>query len=277
MKLTVGLSTCPNDTFIFDAMLHYKIDTQDLEFDYIMADVEELNRLALKGGIDITKISFHVYAYIADKYKILDSGSALGRNNGPLLISLDPITPGQVPNLKKIAIPGRHTTANLLLHLTFDKLPELKEYLFSDIEQAILDREVDAGLIIHETRFTYRQKGLKKIMDLGEYWEQTTGLPVPLGGIIINRALDPQVQATVQQVLRNSVEFAFNNPGEPYKFIKQYAQEMSEEVIYNHIKLYVNDFTMSLGQEGRQAIKALLEKGHEIGMLPSVKNNIFVQ
>ncbi len=276
MKLTVGLSTCPNDTFIFDAMLHHKIDTAGLEFEYIMADVEELNRLAMKGEIDITKISFHAYAYIADKYKILDSGSALGRNNGPLLISELPYTPDHVPNLRKIAIPGKHTTANLLLHLAFPQLPELEEYLFSDIEQAILEGMVDAGLIIHETRFTYQTKGLKKIMDLGEFWEQTTDLPVPLGGIIINRGKDTDTQHLVQEILRKSVEFAFENPDEPYKFIKQYAQEMDEQVMYNHIKLYVNDFTISLGEQGRKSITSLLEKGYQIGMLPPITEPIFV-
>ncbi len=276
MKLTVGLSTCPNDTFIFDAMLHHKIDTHGLEFEYIMADVEELNRLAFKGEIDITKISFHAYAYIADKYKILDSGSALGRNNGPLLISQRPITPEQVPHLGKIAIPGEHTTANLLLHLAFLQLPQLEEYLFSDIEQAILDQKVDAGLIIHETRFTYQQKGLRKIIDLGEFWENATGLPVPLGGIIINRKIDNETQRLVQQVLRKSVEFAFENPKEPYKFIKQYAQEMDEQVMYNHIKLYVNDFTISLGDEGRRSIIELLNRGNKIGMLPQITQPIFV-
>ncbi len=276
MKLTVGLSTCPNDTFIFDAMLHHKIDTQGLEFDYIMADVEELNRLALQGDIDITKISFHAFAYIADKYKILDSGSALGRNNGPLLISKRAISPSQVPSLEKIAIPGVHTTANLLLHLAFPQLPELEEYLFSDIEQAILDDKVDAGLIIHETRFTYQNKGLRKIIDLGQYWEETTGLPVPLGGIIINRRIDQETQRTAEQVLRQSVQFAFENPSEPYKFIKQYAQEMDEQVMYNHIKLYVNDFTISLGQQGRQSILTLLDKGNQIGMLPQIRETIFV-
>ncbi len=276
MKLTVGLSTCPNDTFIFDAMLHHKIDTQGIDFDYIMADVEELNRLAFRGEIDITKISFHAYAYIADKYKILDSGSALGRNNGPLLISKRQISPEQVPNLNTIAIPGKHTTANLLLHLAFDKLPLLKEYLFSDIEEALIKEEVDAGLIIHETRFTYQQRGLKKILDLGEFWEQTTGLPVPLGGIIIHRKIDSKIQKKIQEILRSSVQFAFENPNEPYKFIRQYAQEMDDQVMYNHIKLYVNQFTISLGNEGRKSIRTLLEKGHQIGMLPQIPEQIFV-
>jgi len=277
MKITIGLSTCPNDTFIFDAILHKKIDTQGFEFEYITADVEELNQLALKGEIDITKISFHVYAYIANNYKILDSGSALGRNNGPLLISKKFFNPEQIPFLKKIAIPGQYTTANLLLHIAFNKLPKLKEYLFSDIVQAILNNEVDAGLIIHETRFVYQQKGLVKIIDLGEFWEQNTGLPVPLGGIIINRKFDLNIQTSVQKLLRKSIEYALNNPHEPYKFIKKFAQEMDENVMYNHIKLYVNDFTLSLGKEGRDAIIKLFEKGYEIGMLPKVEKDIFIK
>ena len=276
MRLKIGFSTCPNDTFIFDALVHHKIDTQGLDFDLILGDVEELNRMAFKGDLDITKISFHAYAYLADKYKILNSGSALGRNNGPLVISKKPYSKNDIPKLK-IAIPGRYTTANLLLHIAFPDVKNLKEYLFSDIEQAILDNQVDAGVIIHETRFTYQRRGLQKIVDLGEYWETLTGLPVPLGGIIINRKIPVQVQQQFDRLLRQSIEFAWKNPDEPLEFIRKYAQEIEDDVMYNHIKLYVNDFTLDLGEQGRESILALLKKGAEIGFIPEVRTDIFVE
>ena len=275
MRLKIGFSTCPNDTFIFDALVHHKIDTKGLDFELVLGDVEELNRMAFEGGLDVTKISFHAYAYLADKYKILNSGSALGRNNGPLLISKKPYSKNDIPKLK-IAIPGRYTTANLLLHIAFPDVKNLKEYLFSDIEQAILDGEVDAGVIIHETRFTYQRRGLRKIVDLGEFWESSTGLPVPLGGIIINRKIPVEVQKLFDSLLRQSIEFAWQNPQEPLEFIRKYAQEIEDDVMYNHIKLYVNDFTLDLGRQGRESILALLEKGAEIGFIPQVSHDIFV-
>ncbi len=275
MKLTLGFSTCPNDTFIFDAMVHKRIDTEGLDFELIMSDVEELNKMAMNAELDITKISFHAFAYIADKYKILNSGSALGRNNGPLLVCKKKTYPDEVPHLK-IAIPGKHTTANLILHSAYPKIYCVKEYLFSDIEEVILDHEVDAGLIIHETRFTYRQRGLKKIIDLGEYWEKTTNLPVPLGGIIVNRKLSDEIQQKIDRVLRRSIDFAFENPTAGLPFIKQYAQEMNEDVMYKHIELYVNDFTKNLGELGKKSIKKLLEKAVELKFVPSIPDDIFV-
>src|SRR3989339_541106 len=186
MRLTLGFSPCPNDTFIFDAMVHGRIDTEGIEFDYFLADVEELNRRAMTAEADITKISFHVYAYVAGNYLILDSGSALGHRNGPLLISKHPIRPHDLKE-KKIAIPGKFTTANLLFSIAWPEAINKKEYLFSDIEKVLLEEEADAGIIIHETRFTYEKKGLVKIADLGEYWENLTGMPIPLGAIIIKR------------------------------------------------------------------------------------------
>ncbi len=275
MKLSLGFSTCPNDTFIFDALVHKKIDTQGLDFDVILGDVEELNRLAMAGDIDVTKISFHAYAYIADRYKILNAGSALGRNNGPLLIAKKEFSREEIPQLK-IAIPGKHTTANLLLHTAFPNLKNTEEYLFSDIVQAVLDDKVDAGLIIHETRFTYHKYGLRKLIDLGEYWETTTGLPVPLGGIIINRKIPAGIQKTFDKLLKQSIEFAWKNPEEPLKFIRKYAQEMEDDVMYNHIKLYVNDFTLDLGEEGKKSVRKLLDEGSRLGFFPKVRNDIFV-
>ena len=274
MKLSLGFSTCPNDTFIFDAMVHKRIDTEGLEFELIMQDVEELNKLAFDGEIDITKISFHAFAYIANKYKILNSGSALGRNNGPLLISKRKIYPDEVPFLN-IAIPGKNTTANLLLHSAYPNIKQTKEYLFSDIEEVVLSDEADAGLIIHETRFTYQKKGLKKIIDLGEFWENTTGLPVPLGGIIVNRRHSDEIIKKIDRVLQRSIIYAFDNPLAGLDFIKKYAQEMDEDVMYKHIELYVNDFTKNLGEIGKNSISKLLQKAVDLGFVNSIPNNIF--
>jgi len=276
MKLSLGFSTCPNDTFIFDAMVHNRIDTEGLEFELIMGDVEELNKLALNAELDITKISYHAYAHIANNYKILDSGSALGRNNGPLLISKRKIYPDEVPDLN-IAIPGAHTTAFLLLKTAYPKLKNVKEYLFSDIEEVVLSNEMDAGLIIHETRFTYEQRGLKKILDLGEYWESTQNSPVPLGGIIVNRKLKTEVQQKINRVLRRSIDYAFKNPTAGLSFIRKYAQEMDEDVMYKHIELYVNDFTKDLGVTGKRSIKTLLNKAVELKFVDSIPDDIFIQ
>jgi 1,4-dihydroxy-6-naphthoate synthase len=202
-KITLGFSTCPNDTFIFDAMVHYKIDTEDLDFEVVLGDVEELNQKALKGALDVTKISYNAYAKVSDRYVILDAGSALGYKNGPLLISKQKIYENELHDVK-IAIPGFNTTANLLLSVAFPEAKNKKEYLFSDIEEAVLSNETDAGLIIHENRFTYQKKGLKKIVDLGEYWEQETGLPIPLGGIVVSRALDKNLQEKINRVMKKS-------------------------------------------------------------------------
>ncbi len=275
MKLTLGFSTCPNDTFIFDAMVHKKIDTQGFEFDLFLADVEELNKRAFKNNIDITKISFNAYAKISDNYKILDSGSALGNNNGPLLISKHKIYPDEIKDLH-IAIPGKNTTANLLLSIAYPKIKQKTEYIFSDIEEAILDNEVDAGLIIHETRFTYQKKGLKKIIDLGEYWETKTQLPIPLGGIIISNKISNKDQIKINNILRNSIEYAINNPNESYKFVKQYAQEMDYDIMKKHINLYVNNYTKSLGEQGKKAINELYKKAIEKKVINYINNNIFV-
>ena len=275
MKLTLGFSTCPNDTFIFDAMIHQKIDTKGLEFDVIMGDVEELNRGAFSGEIDITKLSYYAYAHIAENYKLFTSGSALGRGNGPLLISKHKIYPDEVHDLK-VAIPGKNTTANLLFSIFFPNVKEKKEFLFSDIEDAILDGEVDAGVIIHENRFTYQNKGLSRIVDLGEEWEKMTKSPIPLGGIVINRRIDIETQQKVNIILKNSIQFAFDNPNSSYEFVKQYAQEMDDDVMKQHIGLYVNNYTLELGAEGEQAIKTLYEKAAKTGLITSIPQDIFV-
>jgi 1,4-dihydroxy-6-naphthoate synthase len=274
-KITLGFSTCPNDTYIFDAMVHQKIDTEGLEFDVVLGDVEELNMKALNNELDVSKISYHAFSKIAHNYLLLDSGSALGYKNGPLLISKHKIYPDELKDIK-VAIPGLNTTANLLFSIAFPESKNKKEYLFSDIEEAILSNEVDAGLIIHENRFTYEAKGLNKIIDLGEYWEKETGLPIPLGGIAVNRNLDKEVQLKINRALKRSVEFAFENPKSAYPYIKQYAQEMDEDVMYKHIELYVNDFSRELGVDGRKAINVLYERAIALGVLPEMNEQIFL-
>ena len=275
MRLTLGFSTCPNDTFIFDAMVHGRIDTEGIEFELMMTDVEELNRYAFAAEIDITKISYHAYTYIADSYALLNSGSALGFKNGPLLISKYKVYPDEISNLK-IAIPGKYTTANLLLGIAYPDHKNKKEYLFSDIEDAVLSGEMDAGLIIHENRFTYQQKGLKKVADLGEFWETKTGLAIPLGGIVVNRKLPTAIQQKIDRIMKRSVEFAFENPKASYPFVKNHAQAMDETVMESHIKLYVNEFTRELGSEGRKAVETLYREATALGVIPKIREDIFV-
>ncbi len=275
MKLSLGFSTCPNDTFIFDAMVHKKVDTEGLEFDLVLADVEELNRNAFAGNIDITKLSYHAFAYVANNYKLLTSGSALGYKNGPLLIGKRKIYRDEVTDLK-IAIPGKYTTANLLFSIVFPTVKEKKEYLFSDIEVAILDGEVDAGVIIHENRFTFEKKGLKKIIDLGEDWEEKTKNPIPLGGIVIRRNFDLETQLKVNRVLKRSVEFALAHPNSSYGFVKNYAQELNDEVIQKHIGLYVNNFTVDLGETGKNAVTTLFKRAVNEMIINEFEHDIFV-
>jgi len=274
-KITLGFSSCPNDTFIFDAMIHHKIDTEGLSFEVIMADVEELNKKALNQELDVTKISYHAFAYISDNYCLLDSGSALGKNNGPLLISKRKIYLDEINDLK-IAIPGKHTTANLLFSIAFPKAQNKIEYVFSEIEDVVLSNEVDAGLIIHENRFTYEKKGLRKIIDLGEYWENETHFPIPLGGIAIKRSIDNDIQLKINRILKKSVEFAFKNPKSGYLYIKKNSQEMDDEVMYKHINLYVNNFSLDLGKEGREAIIFLYEKAISLGIIREINKQIFL-
>lgn len=264
MKLSLGFSPCPNDCFIFDALVHKKIDTEGFDFDVRLEDVESLNRMALNGALDITKLSFHAYAYVMQNYILLRAGSALGFNCGPLLISKkeikDPLT------IKTVGIPGKMTTANFLLSLALPQLTQKTEYIFSDIEDAVLREEVDAGLIIHENRFTYQDKGLKKVMDLGEFWDSLIHAPIPLGGIVIKRRFDDTLQQKVNRLIRKSVEYAFANPQSSMPYVKEHAQAMSETVMKQHIQLYVNDFSIDLGDTGINAVKLMFTKAHESGL-----------
>ena len=277
MTLTLGFSPCPNDCFMFDAMVHRRIDLEGLDFDVRMADIEALNSAAFAGGVDITKLSFHAFAYCADDYVLLDAGSALGRNCGPLLISQRPISPEEVAaGDLRIAIPGKYTTANFLLSLAFPRATDKSECLFSDIEAGVLDGRFDAGLIIHENRFTYADRGLKKIIDLGEFWESETGAAIPLGGIVISRRLPADVRQRVNRVMRRSVEYAFANRDASLPFVRANAQAMSDEVMYKHIDLYVNEYSVDLGLDGRRAIEVLFERARNSGVIPEMKEDLFL-
>ena len=277
MKLTLGFSPCPNDTFIFDALIHDKIDTEGLEFEVYYDDVETLNQKAFRGELDITKLSYHAFAYVVDQYVLLDAGSALGFGVGPLLISKGEMSIAESNNPDhKIGIPGKYTTANFLLGLALPKATNKQEMVFSEIEDALLHEQIDVGLIIHENRFTYQLKGLKKIIDLGDYWEKLTGCAIPLGGIVAHRKLTPEVLQKINRVLKKSVEFAFANPKSGLDFIRQHAQEMSEEVMYKHIELYVNKYSLDLGEEGRRAINLLFATATEKGIIPAIKDEIFL-
>lgn len=275
MKLTLGFSPCPNDTFIFDAMVHGRIDTEGLEFDYFLADVEELNRKSFAGEVDITKMSFHAYAYAAERYLILDSGSALGYHNGPLLISKHRIKEKELSS-KRIAIPGKYTTANLLFSIAYPDAVNKTEYLFSDIERVLLEEEADAGLIIHETRFTYHKKGLHKIADMGEFWENLTGHPIPLGTIVVKRDIPEDVQMKVNRIVRRSIDYAYRDASASYSFVASNAREMDSTVMNKHIKLFVNEFSLALGRKGKDAIIELFSLAQEKKVIPVLPERIFL-
>jgi 5,8-dihydroxy-2-naphthoate synthase len=275
--LSLGFSPCPNDCFMFDAIVNRRIDLEGLEFSARLADVEALNTAAFDGDADVTKLSYHAYAFCSGDYVLLDAGSALGRNCGPLLISKRPIGADEVAGGRlRIAIPGKFTTANFLLGLAFPRAQDKTPLVFSDIEAALIAGRFDAGLIIHENRFTYEAKGLKKIIDLGEYWESETGAPIPLGGIVVRRSLPDDVKQRVNRVLRRSVEYAFAHRGASLDYVREHAQEMSEDVMYKHIDLYVNEFSVDLGQEGRRAVELLFDKAAATGIIPPPSGSLFL-
>jgi 1,4-dihydroxy-6-naphthoate synthase len=277
MKLIFSFSPCPNDCFMFEAIVNRRVELEGLDFQIQLADVETLNRAAFTGSAEITKLSFHAYSYCANDYVLLDAGSALGRNCGPILISKRTISNHELHNKNlRIAIPGKFTTANLLLELALPQQHNKSALVFSDIESAVLADEFDAGLIIHENRFTYAAKGLKKIIDLGEYWQKEAGRPLPLGGIAINRSLSTAVQQKVNSVLRRSVEYALAHPAASREFVLAHAQETSEEIVSRHIDLYVNQYSIDLGVDGREAIEALLERGRMAGCIPPFKESLFL-
>ena len=277
MTFSLGFSPCPNDCFMFDAIVNQRIDLEGLSFAPHLADVEALNRETFAGIADVTKLSYHAYAYCRRDYALLESGSALGRNCGPLLISLRQITADQVRegNLR-IAIPGVYTTANFLLGLAFPEARDRTALVFSEIEGALLEGRFDAGVIIHENRFTYESKGLHKIIDLGEFWEGASGTPIPLGAIAVRRSLPDAVKQRVNRVVRRSVEYAFAHRETSLPYVRAHAQEMSEEVMYKHIDLYVNHYSVDLGPDGREAVTTLFDKAAALELIPSSSEPLFV-
>src|SRR5262245_44435924 len=277
MTLTLAFSPCPNDCVMFDAIVNGRIDLEGLEFDVRLADVEALNKVAFARQVDVTKLSYHAYAYCAADYVLLDAGSALGRNCGPLLISKRTITPAEVASgLLRIAIPGRYTTANFLLGLAFPAAQDKTEVLFSEIEGAVGDGRFDAGLIIHENRFTYAARGLKKIVDLGEFWEQETGSPIPLGGIVVRRGLPESLKQSVNRVMRRSVEYACAHRTASLPFVREHAQEMSEEVMYQQIDLYVNAYSIDLGPDRPGAVELLFDRARSAGVIAPLDQPLFL-
>ncbi len=256
MKLTLGFSPCPNDTFIFDALVNHKLETEGVEFDVLLEDVETLNQWALQGKLDVSKVSYGVLPLLTSHYGLLDAGGALGKGVGPLLISKKEISNADI-NDCKIAVPGKNTTAHLLFSLAFPEAFNKQFMIFSDIEDAVLTDAVDCGVIIHENRFTYQQKGLLKLMDLGEFWEEKTGCPIPLGGIVIRESLDTALQKKINDLIKKSVEYAFRHYPALPDYVKQHALEMDERVMRSHIDLYVNNYSVSLGKDGRQAVNTL--------------------
>lgn len=276
-SLTLGFSPCPNDTFMFYPLVHGLVNTSGLSYKERLEDVETLNQLALQGVLDVTKVSYHALGHIRDEYTLLHSGSALGRGCGPLLITGGKqfSSPTDLRG-KTIAVPGRYTTAMLLLRL-FD--PSLENFLvmpFNEIMDAVLTGNADAGVIIHESRFTYHGFGLHKLLDLGEWWEQETGLPIPLGGIAARRSLGKEKIAAVERALREGVDYARTHTTEAAHYIGEHAQEMDAEVCAAHIKLYVNDFSADLGEEGKLAIECLLERAEKAGIVPASRMPLFI-
>ncbi len=256
--ISLAFSPCPNDTFIFDAIVNKRVDLEGLRFSVQMHDVESLNHMALRGEADMIKVSYHAWLYLQQDYILLNSGSALGRGNGPLLIAKQPFTTGKLTDLT-VAIPGEYTTAHLLLKIAFPEITNKRIIVFSSIQDAIIAGDVDAGVIIHENRFTYEKRGLLKIVDLGEYWEKRMQTPVPLGGIVARRGLGIQTIEKLNRIMFRSVQYAQQHPEEAMPFVKANAQEMEEKVMRKHINLYVNEFTLSLGAEGGAAISRMME------------------
>lgn len=255
--IQIGFSPCPNDTFIFDALVNNKIDTGNLQFEAVLEDVQTLNNWALEGRLAVTKLSYGVLPLVLDKYSLLNSGSALGRGVGPLLITKEAVSAEEI-NDRLIAIPGENTTAHLLFSLAY---PAAKKKIFlryDEIENFVLEGK-GLGVIIHENRFTYADKGLNKIVDLGDHWEKVTGNPIPLGGIVVKKTMNPQIQKQIDLLIKTSIEYSFSNYPALNDYIRNHAQEMSEDVMRKHIDLYVNEYSIALGDTGINAVKKLLE------------------
>ena len=256
MKFTLGFSPCPNDTFIFDALVNKKIDTSGLEFEVVLEDMQTLNEWSKEGRLDNTKLSFPAYFKNQDQYSMLQSGGALGKGLGPLLVAKSMVS---VPDIQhcSFAIPGENTTANFLLSFAFPQAKNKTSLLFSEIEDAVALGKFDLGVIIHENRFTYQQKGLIRVCDLGEIWEQRQHVPIPLACIAAKKTIPPDVQQKINSLIRQSVEYAFTNYPIITDYTKQHAQAMDENVMRQHIELYVNNYSVDLGEDGTKAINEL--------------------
>jgi len=275
MKLSLGYSTCPNDTFIFDALVNGKIDNEGIEFVAYLTDVEDLNLLAFKGELDITKLSYNAWLHVWKSYRILDSGSAFGKGSGPVLVARNECLDPRYVSLT-VAIPGEYTTANLLLRMAYPNITEKKIFVFSDIEQAILDGIMDAGVLIHENRFTYEKKGLVLLRDLGHYWEETSGAPIPLGGIMAHRRIPQQVVEKVNRLIRKSLDFALKNPDGAIPYMRQFAQCMDQDILDAHLRAFVNEYSLELGYEGKRAIQILIERSVAAGLINDVPEDYFI-
>lgn len=276
MNLTLGFSPCPNDTFIFDALVNNKIDTDGLSFQPVLEDVQTLNEWALQGKLDVTKISYGVLPLLLKKYIVLNAGGALGKGVGPLLITKQAGAENKDVNEMTIAVPGEHTTAHMLFSLAYPNAIKKKFMVFSAIEDAVLNGDVDAGVIIHENRFTYQQKGLHKLVDLGEYWERQTGNPIPLGGIVMKKSFDSALQQKVDGLIKRSLEYAFENYPLITDYVKQHSQEMSEAVMRQHIDLYVNNYSLQLGADGKAAVNTFLDIYSQLKQVNPTTENIFL-
>ncbi len=271
-RLSLGYSPCPNDTFIFYALAHKKV-RGSVEFSETLRDVEMLNRMARRSELDVTKVSFNAFGHLREDYCLLRSGSALGRGCGPLIVAKKKINDPELPE-KTIAIPGKMTTAYLLLQLFDSGITKVVEMPFDRIMNAVSLGIVDAGLIIHEGRFTYPGYGLVQIIDLGEWWERETGLPIPLGAIVAKRSLGVDVINEVDRLLRKSVEYAFANHSMTRGYIKEHAQELDDEVIDQHIGLYVNDYTLDIG-DGVEAVEELIKRAENLNLFPHSEKPLF--
>lgn len=273
--LSLGYSPCPNDTYIFYALAHNKVTIPGYKFEERLEDVETLNQLALKGLLDLTKVSYHALGHLRDRYVLLRSGGALGRGCGPLVIA-PKASDMQGLRGKRIAIPGKLTTANLLLQLYGEGYDNLLTVPFEQIMPTLQRGDADAGVIIHESRFTYREAGFHEILDLGAWWEEDSGLPIPLGGILARRNLGPETIQAVDQAIRSSLDFARQNPQLPRNYIKKHSQELSDMVIDAHIELYVNDFSLNLGEQGVAAVEVLMTRAEERGLISKSAEPLFL-
>ncbi|MFT3948820.1 MAG: 1,4-dihydroxy-6-naphthoate synthase [Agriterribacter sp.] len=281
MKFTLGFSPCPNDTFIFDALVNKKIDTGNIEFDVMLEDVQTLNRWAIEGKLDISKISYGVLPLVLAQYKILHSGGALGKGVGPLLIATNPVDIYACDfniNDYTIAIPGENTTAHLLFSLAFPGAKNKVFKIFHEIEDFLLTNahQKTLGVIIHENRFTYQQKGLYKLIDLGDFWEKKTGYPIPLGGIAVRKDVSAAIQAVIDKLIQQSIKYAFNNYPVLPEYVKLHSQEMEESIMRQHIDLYVNNYSIDIGKDGREAVGEFLHIYERNNAVSSIDHNVFI-